>query len=283
MMRPNPLSALRLSVLVFGALCARDCPAQLDPWEFEVYPYRTTPRGMVEAETDNAFVADGHDNGGEGTAYGTLPSQRMWYNAYELTYGLTDRIEVAAYANMARADGGAYQWAGSNLRLRGRLFDEEILPVNVGWYAELEWHKTPQFDDARSELELRPIIEKDFGRLAVMLNPKFEKVLAGVGSGGGFEFGYCAAVQYALDRRISPGAEFYGGSGMIDHFDPIHDQQHYVFGTIWGELGGGIEYNLGVGCGLTGGSDRLIFKFNLELERFVGAIFKASSDRGWFF
>jgi len=24
-------------------------------------------------------------------------------------------------------------------------------------------------------------------------------------------------------------------------------------------------------------------KFNLELERFVGAIFKASSDQGWFF
>jgi hypothetical protein len=37
-----------------------------------------------------------------------------------------------------------------------------------------------------------------------------------------------------------------------------------------------------VGYGLTPGSDHLIVKFNLELEQFVGAIFKASSDQGWF-
>ena len=45
----------------------------------------------------------------------------------------------------------------------------------------------------------------------------------------------------------------------------------------------GIEYDFGVGYGLTHGSDHLIVKLNLELERFVGAIFKASSDKGWSF
>ena len=77
------------------AATALPCLAQLDPWEFEVYPYSTTQRGMVELETDNAFVADGHSAGGEGTANGTVASQGIWYNAYELTYGLTDRIEAA--------------------------------------------------------------------------------------------------------------------------------------------------------------------------------------------
>ncbi|MGC1191806.1 MAG: hypothetical protein WA861_14530 [Candidatus Binatus sp.] len=52
---------------------------------------------------------------------------------------------------------------------------------------------------------------------------------------------------------------------------------------IWGELPHGIEYNLGPGFGLTRGSDHVIVKFNLELERFVGAIFGQSSDKGWFF
>ncbi len=267
-------SALSLSVAAFAAFKPLHCRAQVDPWEFEVYPYATTPRGMAELETDNAVVTGGHDAGGEGTAQGEFASDKMWYNAYEFTYGLTDRIEAAAYLTMAQPNGDRFQWAGDKLRLRGRLFDEDVLPVNVGWYAELEWHRTPQFDDAATELELRPILEKDFGRLTLTANPKIEKVMSGVGRGAGFEFGYAAAVQYRWTRSLSPGLEFYGGAGLIDQLDPVGAQQHYVLPTVWGELPGGLEYNVGVGYGLTRGSDRVIFKFNLELERFVGALFK---------
>ena len=39
--------------------------AQLDPWEFEVYPYATLSRGVAELETDNAVVANGHSHGGK--------------------------------------------------------------------------------------------------------------------------------------------------------------------------------------------------------------------------
>jgi hypothetical protein len=207
----------------------------------------------------------------------------MWYNAYEFTYGLTDRIEAAAYLTMAEPSSRAFQWAGEKFRLRGRLFDEDVLPVNLGWYAELEWHRTPQFDDASREFELRPIIEKDLGAFSILVNPKFEKVLAGVGKGQGVEFGYVAAVYSRWTRGLSPGLELYGGTGLIDRPDPAAGQQHYIFPVVRGELPEGIEYNFGVGWGLTRGSDRLIVKFNLELERFVGAIFKRSTDRGWFF
>jgi len=49
-------------------LCPTRAAAQLDPWEFEVYPYATEGRGMIEVESDNAVVANGHSEGGEGTA-----------------------------------------------------------------------------------------------------------------------------------------------------------------------------------------------------------------------
>ena len=236
---------------------------------------------MVEFETDNAAVIEGHATGGEGTSAGTLHSQGLWYNSYEFTYGLTDRIEAALYLDMARPAGRGLQWAGDKFRLRGRLFEQDSLPVDVGWYVELEWHKTPQYDDAVRELEFRPILEKDIGRFSVMANPKFEKVLAGVGHDQGVEFGYVAGLHYRWARGLSPGLEFYGGTGLIDHSDSVGEQQHYIFPVIWGELAHGLEYNLGLGCGLTRGSDHLIVKFNLELERFVGAIFRASSERGW--
>jgi hypothetical protein len=43
--------------------------------------------------------------------------------------------------------------------------------------------------------------------------------------------------------------------------------------VLKGELPRGIEYNVGPGIGLTRGSDRVIVKFNLELEQFVGSLF----------
>ena len=273
--------AMTLGVIVgFGAHRAY---ADVDPWEFEVYPYATEGPGVMELETDNAVVANGHHDIDEGLSGPTYRSQGMWFNQYELTYGLTDRIEAAAYLNMARPNGHSFQYAGSKFRLRGRLFDEDTLPVNLGWYIELEWHKTPQWDESELELELRPIIEKDFGRFSIMLNPKFEKpVFVGPERNGGFEFGYANGIFYRWTRTISPGLEFYGAIGRIDDNDPIHDQQHYIFPVLWGAFDNGIEYNVGPGFGLTSGSDRVIVKFNVELEKYVGALF-SSGDNSWFY
>lgn len=284
-MRPI-ITTLKFAGLAALAVLAllRYATAQVDPWEFEVYPYATESRGVLELETDNAVVAQGHNESGDGTAAGTFPSQSMWYNQYELTYGLTDRIEGAAYLNLAMPRGEGFWWAGSKFRLRGRLFDEVTLPVNLGWYLELEWHKTPQFDDDEMELEMRPIIEKDFGRLSIVANPKFEKaIFLGPDKNKGFEFGYASGVYYRWMRYLSPGLEFYGAIGNIDDSDPLSTQQHYIFPVIWGELPHGIEYNVGPGIGMTRGSDQVIVKFNLELEKFVGALFGPSSETGWFF
>ncbi len=81
-------------------------------------------------------------------------------------------------------------------------------------------------------------------------------------------------------RALSPGVEFYGGIGMIKHPDPAKEQQHYIFPVVRGESHG-IEYSVGPGFGLTRGSDRVIVKFNIGLEKFVGALFGPSS--GWLF
>ena len=276
--------ALGLFAIALGAtIIASRAAAQVDPWEFEVYPYLTDGAGVLELETDNAVVAKGHSQSGHGTAAGAFPSHGTWYNQYELTYGLTDRIEAAAYLNMAEVPGHGYWYAGSKYRMRGRLFDQGTLPVDLGWYLEMEWHKTPQFDDNQIELELRPIIEKDFGRFSLMVNGRFEKaIFLGPNKNRGFEFGYANGIYYRWLRELSPGLEFYGAPGNLDDSDPLRVQQHYAFAVLWGAFHNGIEYNFGPGLGLSSGSDRVIVKFNIELEKYVGAVLH-SSDNGWFF
>lgn len=273
-------SCLALLASLALLLHARPAAAQLDPFEFEVYPAKTLDRGMLEIESLNSVVANGHRNGEEGTSKGTLPSQSMWRTAVEVTYGLTDHIEAAAYLNLAKPRGGDLQYAGSKFRLRGSLFDQGQLPVDLGWYFELAYKRTPKFDDQKLELELRPIIQRDFGDFSVMLNPIFEKILVGSEAKEGFEFGYAHGIYYRWMRALTPGIEFYGGIGMIKHPDPSKEQQHYIFPVVRGESHG-IEYSVGPGFGLTRGSDRVIVKFNLGLEKFIGAIFGPSS--GWLF
>jgi hypothetical protein len=82
-------------------------------------------------------------------------------------------------------------------------------------------------------------------------------------------------------RTISPGVEFYGGIGLINHIEPHKEQQHYIFPVIKGELPHSIEYNFGVGVGLTTGSDPVVVKFNVALEKYIGALFGPSSSNGW--
>lgn len=280
----NRMTALWLvgGALMLAPMMPNVAQAQLDPYEFEVYPYATLSRGMIEIESDNAVVAHGFNqpDKGLGTAY---PSQGTWFSGEEFTYGLTDRIEGAAYVTFSQPSGHGFWWAGDKVRLRGRLFDPGALPVDLGWYTELEWHKTPQFDDADLELELKPIIEKDIGRFSLVLNPVFEKVLYGEGHHEGFEFGYRNGAYYRWLRYLSPGVEVYGAIGLIDNSDPLDDQQHYIFPVLWGQFPHGIEYSVGPGFGLTKNSDHVLVKFNIELEHWLGAIFGPSSENSWFF
>jgi hypothetical protein len=267
-----------LAAAVFFLVLPNAVRAQVDPFEFEVYPYQTLGMGMIEVESLNSVVPNGHSKGGVGTSSGSFASQAMYRTAIEVTYGLTEKLEVAAYLNLARPNGASLQYAGSKFRLRGSLFEQDQLPVNLGWYTELEWHRTPEFDDVPLEFEFRPLLEKDFGSLEIDLNPIFEKpIFIGPDKNKGVEFGYAAGVYYRILRTISPGFEFYGGAGPINDTDPLNQQQHYVFPVIFGVLPGGFEYNVGVGLGLTGGSDRVLTKFNLECERYLGTLFKSHS------
>ena len=215
------MKSVQILVALAGLLLARRARAQVDPFEFEVYPYHTVGAGVAELESLNSFVAKGHTEGDSGLSSGDLPSDLMYRTAFELTYGLTDKIEAAAYLNLAHPNGEAFRYAGSKFRLRGSLFEQGELPVDLGWYVELEWHKTPQFDGTELELEFKPLIEKDIGRFEVDVNPIFEKALNGEEQHLGVEFGYAAALYYNYWRELSPGVEFYGGIGLIDDADPL--------------------------------------------------------------
>jgi hypothetical protein len=98
---------------ILPGLCRRSF-AQVDPWEFEVYP-QTIGREKMELESLNSIVANGHSEGDSGTSSGDFPSEHMYRTAFELTYGFTDKFEAAAYLNLAKPNGHDLQYRARSI------------------------------------------------------------------------------------------------------------------------------------------------------------------------
>ena len=183
---------------------------------------------MLEIESLNSVVADGHSEGDEGTSGGTFPSQSMYRTAIEVTYGLTDKIEFAAYINLAKPPAAPIQYAGSNFRSPRK-------PLRTGTAVGRPRGGTWSSNGTRcrpstraTELELKPIIQKDWGPVEVDLNPKFEKVLVGP-SPARASSSATSSGSTTTCHELSPGLEFYGAIGQMSDVEPLNEQQHYIF------------------------------------------------------
>ena len=66
-----------------------------------------------------------------------------------------------------------------------------------------------------------------------------------------------------MSRQIAAGLEYYGALGPVSGFDPLRDQQQQILPAIDLNLSPKWEFNLGVGVGVTHGTDHLLVKMIL--------------------
>jgi hypothetical protein len=236
----------------------------LNFFELEVYPATTEGKGLHELESTSSYVPNGRAPAADEP--GEPPRHRLLRTSLEYDYGLTDRVDVAAYLDLQRPNGAEVEYAGSRFRARGALWEKGEYPVDLGWYVEAE---VPHDTESDLELEFRPILSRDLGRFSVDLNPSFELPTVSE-ERRTLEFNYAARVYYRLSRRFIPGVEFYGGIGQIRAIDGSQEQEHYVFPTIYGRLARGLKLVAGPGFGLTRASDPVILKLGLEYEFTLG-------------
>jgi hypothetical protein len=248
---------LALATLLLGASPA----GALNFFELEVYPATTEGKGLHEIESSTNFVANGRNDDGE-----EEPRHRLLRTSLEYNYGLTDKIDVAAYLDLERPNGEEIEYAGSRFRARGALWDKGRYPVDVGWYLEAE---VPHDAESDLELDFRPLVSRDIGRFSVDLNPGFELPTVSE-ERRTLEFNYAARVYYRWSQRFIPGIEFYGGIGQIRAIDASRDQEHYIFPVLYGRLARGFKFVVGPGFGLTRASDPVILKLGLEYEFTLG-------------
>ena len=121
-------------------------------------------------------------------------------------------VHGEVFLDQARAERGVRAPEGWNL------------PVGLSLSAEIGYQRRAFSPDTWT-VELRPIIDKQWARWYVALNPTFERAIEGDNVGRGFEFSPAAKVSYSVTPKVAVGLEYYGALGPVTHIDRRRDQQ----------------------------------------------------------
>ena len=168
---------LTVALGMVGTLCGAPQALALSYYELEVYPYMTPAKGELELEASATSTRRGTKIEGDegGNNHGVLRS------SLEVSYGVTEKTEVTAYADFINTPGDGSSFGGQRYHARTRFFEKGELPVDLGAYVELEM---PKHDEDTKEMEFHGIIEKDIGKWTLDFNPILEKVVRGANVSG---------------------------------------------------------------------------------------------------
>ncbi len=245
-------AVLGCAIAVPGLLRAQDI------FEIQVYEYPTVPKGRWNLETHLNHSASGVRSE-EGIV---APTQGQTRLTFELTRGITDGFELAAYLAFARQPGEGPEFAAWRIRPRVRAPERWHLPVLLSLSAEVAFPRD-KYEAETATLEIRPILERRFGALQVDLNPVVGRSLKGPGAAEGWEFEPGGRLAVAVHSRVDLSLEYYGNYGPLRAFLPRAEQVHLFFGGGDVQFNDNVVLNLGVGVGATSVGEQTVLKMRL--------------------
>ena len=249
--------SILLTFLFIGASEAR---AQ-DPFEIQVYEYETVPKGMWNLETHLNYIGKGTRKF-EGPV---APTNNQFHLTFELTRGVTENFEMAGYLVLAHRPGrDALEYVGWRLRPRVSVPRSWHWPVDVSMSVEFGFPRKA-YEENSVTLELRPIIEKKFGRFQIDVNPVVGRALRGPGTSEGWDFEPGVRFGYETSKKLDVSLEYYGSTGPIGDFLPSHEQVHQFFPGADIKFSENIVWNVGIGWGVTDAGNRLVYKSRIGI------------------
>jgi hypothetical protein len=235
-------AALILSVSTTASATPRPLPF--------TYPVDTLPEGASELELYNDF------NPLRVFADPTDPTAgRLWEPQYilqsEFEYGIADKWEFGFYQRFKAdpEDGGNNHMTfdGFKWRIRTRLADPGVLPIDIGFYLELE-----TLHDEWA-LEEKILLQRQFGKLRWMGNLWVEEEIERPFDKGEKELEFIVnpttGLTYQVTPTFHPGIEYWARGMIAPEGETDLDRRnkmvhHYVgpttqlnFGKLWLTLG----------------------------------------------
>jgi hypothetical protein len=233
---------------------------------FKIYPYQTAEAG--EKELVYWFSAIGSDH--SYSFFGEeVDRQGLMAHSIELEYGLSNKWTAGFYLDFEQPKGQSLKLVKTKaLMFHGRFWEKGERPVDLGLYVEYIFPRSGY--KKSEEIEIKWILEKDFGFHTIVLNPTFEKKVSGPDVEEGVEFAMNGAWYFKKNLSIQPGIEFYSKWGELTDLIPLDESKTYLFPSVDLVLGkkGMIIWHTGVGFGLTNPADNFVFKSILSIGFF---------------
>jgi len=249
------LGRLAAALVICAAVPAGRASAQ-DLFEIQVYPYETVAPGQTMMEFHTNFIPSGTHT----SADGTYPNDHQFHETLEITHGWTHYFETGFYIETAPyVPGEGFKFVGWHIRPRFRFPEWESFPFKVSLSLEYAFNQ-PGFDPNQQTLEIRPIFERESGRLYLSINPDFSVATKGPDAGSAPAFEPDVKAGWNFTPQIMAGLEYYAETGPVKHFDPLSDQHHILFPAIDLNVSPDWELNFGIGRGLTDTSEHWIVK-----------------------
>ncbi|HVZ24587.1 MAG TPA: hypothetical protein VG842_00945 [Sediminibacterium sp.] len=229
-----------------------------DNYEIQVYSSPTMTKGQTMFELHSNYTA----NGGKTFDKGVIPSNHAVHETLEITHGISDNFELGFYLFTNYTPNYGWKVIGTHLRPRISAPDKWKLPFGLSLSAEIGF-QSKDYSSETFSMELRPIIDKTFGKLYLCLNPTLGITFAGVDKPSAPAFAPNFKASYPLSSKVSLGAEYYGDLGPLNSFEKLPQQSQAVFLVADLYVDPKWEINFGPGFGLTQATDGLVLKLIL--------------------
>jgi len=244
----------KILVTILSSLLLLSVKSQ-DNYEIQVYGSSTQAKGSAIFELhSNYFI-----NGIKESSNGVYPTHHAVHKTIEITQGLSDIAELGFYLFTNFTPSHGYHFVGIHIRPRIRAPDRWDLPVGLSLSAEFGWQK-PEYSEDTWNIELRPIIDKQWKDFYVSFNPTFGFALKSPYSNAVPSFEPSLKMNYRVFTHGALGMEYYGGMGQVTHFDKWAEQGHTLYVAYDMLDNVNWEFNAGLGFGLTPATDKLVAK-----------------------
>jgi hypothetical protein len=227
-----------------------------DLFEIQVYPSETVEPGVTMFEFHTNFIPSGTKT----MVDGLYANNHQFHETLEITHGFTKYFETGLYIETAPyVPGVGAKFAGWHIRPRFRFPDWERFPFKVSISLEYAFNQTG-FNPDPQTLEIRPIFDRQQGRLYLSINPDLSVATKGPDAGASPVFEPDMKVGWDFTKAVNAGFEYYGQTGPVTQFAPLLDQHHLLFAASDLNLSPDWEINFGVGRGLTSTSEHWLVK-----------------------
>jgi len=220
--------------------------------EIQVYNAEIAEIGQWTAEQHLNYTINGRKD--PDFPGGLVPNHAL-NGTPEFAYGMTDWWELGFYVPFAVSNGGAFLSNGG--KIRTLFVSPHAAERNFFYGVNFEFSfETPPFSQTHTALEIRPIIGVRNTEWEFIVNPIVDMGFGALGETD-FEPAVRLAKNFGQDRFLA--VEYYSDYGQIGNFLPLKEQRQQLFAVTDFKVGK-FDVELGIGNGLTPGSDRLVTK-----------------------